>query len=223
MAALPPVAKVIRYDFRQLVGANTRILNRLFFQYSGALSTTDLTTLLATASSSWLTNMVSLFSTIHSLLSITGTDLSSSTAPQVVNTTVRTGTGGYQNIPQSASLIMKFKINRRYRGGHPRSYWSGQGLVNQADSQTWNTTEINVWNTNFAAFIAACVASPPAAVGTLTHVNVNYFKGFHNVTFPSGRQRAVPTALATPNVDPIVAYLANPRIGSQRRRLQQSP
>lgn len=71
---------------------------------------------------------------------------------------------------------------------------------------------------NFAAFIAACVLAPPASMGTVTHVNVSYFDGFTNKTFPSGRVKPVPTLRATPLVDTVLAYTANPKVASQRRR-----
>jgi hypothetical protein len=222
MPALPNVPRVVRYDFRQTIGPNARVLNRLFFQYSGTLSATDLATLLTTASASWNTNISPNLSTIVTMTSLTGTDLTSPSSPQAVNGTARVGGAGYQNLPAGTSIIIKFKINRRYRGGHPRVYFGGQGFANLADAEHWSSTNINAWNTGFAAFIAGCVLAPPAAVGTLVHVSVHYFAGFHNVTLPSGRQRALPTLLLNPSVDPVVSYSVNPIVGSQRRRNQQS-
>jgi hypothetical protein len=223
MSALPPVSKVIRADFLQTVGANTSVLNRIFFQYSGTLSLADLTTLLTTFSNAWGTNISPNQNTGATLTAVRGTDLSSSTAPQTIISTSKVGTAAGSGMPDGTAAVIKFKINRRYRGGHPRFYETALVVTNVQNGTQIVPASATAFANSFAAFIAACVLAPPAAVGTLTHVNVHYFSGFTNKTFPSGRTRAVPNLLATPTVDSILSYSTNAHVGSQRRRNQQSP
>lgn len=222
MPPLPSVSKVIRFDLRQSFGGNTRILDHLFLRYSGTLSQTDLATVLATMSAAWAAQMSSQMSVNHSLTSIQGTDLTSNLGAQAVNSSAHAGTQAGTDLPCAVALVVEFKIARRFRGGHPRIYLTGQQAGRTATPKTWSAAVISGVATNFAAFIAAACATPPAAVGTLTHTTVHYFAGFTNKTFPSGRSRAVPVVLATPTFDDVVGYVVNPIIASQRRRNQQS-
>lgn len=223
MPALVPVPKVIRYDIIQSFASNASVRDRLFFQYSGTLNAADLATLLLNARNGWNTNMAPQLNNQHTLLSIVGTDLTSASSPQAVNSTASAGTGVSAPNPAGVAMVMKFKINRRYRGGHPRFYLVGTSQADTSTPETWSAAAITAKLNAFNAFLAACVAAPPAAVATLTQVNVSYFQGFQNRTFPSGRIRPVPTARGIPLVDTVVSVSVNPKIASQRRRNQQSP
>jgi len=224
MPALPAVAKVIRVDLHQNVGSNVNVLNRLFFQYSGAMSQADLVTVLGTISTAYGTQMAANQSSSSALTSVVGTDLSSNTAPQAVNSTVHVGADCATQLPAGTAAVVKFKLGRRYRGGHPHYYAAGICNAELSTANIWVGGFISSLASHFAAFIAACVLAPPAAVGTLTHVNVSYFLGFHNVLNPiTGRERSVPSLRATPVVDAVLSYSVNPKPASQRRRNQQSP
>jgi hypothetical protein len=223
MVALPNVPRVIRFDFFSAFQSSLRQRDRIFIQYSGSLSTADLTTIIGTASTSWNTNISPQQSNLYTLQQIQGTDLSSPTAPQNVATVNRVGGSALSQNPASLAIIIKFKIARRYRGGHPRFYLGGTFITPGQSTTNWASTYATNVNTAWTNFIAALLAGPPAAVGTLTHVNVSYFTGFHTVTTTSLRQRSVPTLRAVPLIDLVLAYSVNPIFGSQRRRNEQSP
>lgn len=223
---MPPLAspgKVVRADFFLSVGANVRVRDRIFFSYTGAgPNTTDLTTLAGTISTAWLNQLVPQTNTSVVLTQIALTDLASSSGAQVFSTQSRSGTLAGTFLPAAVAMIVKFKIARRYRGGHPRFYLPGRVTADLSTTTTWAGASATSLATAFAAFIAACVTTPPTNLGTMAHVNVSYFTGFTNKTFPSGRTRAVPNPRATPLVDPITSYSVNTQVGSQRRRSQQS-
>jgi hypothetical protein len=223
MVALPAVPKVIRLDFTQSFGSDANIRDRIFVQYTGALSAADLATFLATWSAAWNSQMSGAFPSTESLTSILGTDLSTASSPQAINSTAHAGTSASVFLSLGVAVVVKFKINRRYRGGHPRWY-----LVPVASGFTQNGNQLNAsgistYLSTWGAFIAQGLLAPPAAMGTVTHVNVSYFTGFTNKTFPSGRIRPVPVVRATPLVDQVQSYSINPKLGSQRRRNLQSP
>jgi len=222
MPALPSVSKVIRVDLLQTYLGNTNIIDRIFFQYSGTVSTTDLTTVLGTISSAWLTNLVRDYSTGHTLTGIRGTDLNSNTGAQVQITTSRVGTDAGPGLPAGAAVVVRFKLALRYRGGHPRFYSTGKTTAWESASTAVDPTHATQLSGDFAAFITASITTPPAAVGTLSHVNVSYFSGFHNVTLPNLRVKSVPTLRGTPVVSAISSYSTNPKMASQRRRNVQS-
>lgn len=225
MPPLPPVSKMLRVDLIQSFGTDTNIRNRLFFAYTGVGPTpTDLTTLATTIANAWSGNISSQVSSGHTLTGINITDLTSATGAQVVTAQSKAGTIGTGSaLPASSSAIVKFKIGRRYRGGHPRFYLSGQVSGNFQSPQQLTSAYVSGLTTAFAAFIAACEAAPPANLGALSHENVSYFSGFTNKTYPSGRTRPVPTLRGSPTVDLVLSYSVNPRYGNQRRRIQQSP
>lgn len=223
MPALPSPGKVMRVDLFTTVGANTRVRDRIFFSYTGAGPTVaDLLTLINTISASWNTNIVPQTNTGVTLTQIAVTDLSSASGAQNQLTVSRVGTLAGTALPAAVAMIVKFKIARRYRGGHPRFYLPGRVTADLASSTAWVSANAAALATAFSAFITACEATPPTNIGTMVHVNVGYFGGFTNRTFPSGRTRPVPNVLGTPHVDTITAYSVNLQVGSQRRRSQQS-
>ena len=222
MPALPAVSKVFRLDFNQTYGGNTRIKDRLFFSYTGAISAADAATLATTARNAWNTNLAPILVNTHSLTSIQLTDLNSNTGVQVVNSTAAPGTAAVAGVPAGAAMVFKLKTNLRFRGGHPRFYLTGIGANNLTTPETWLATGASTFLAAFQAMITAIQTAPPAAVGVVVNIAVSYFQGFHNVTFPSGRVRSVATLRTTPVQLTIASYAVNPNVASQRRRNQQS-
>jgi hypothetical protein len=82
----------------------------------------------------------------------------------------------------------------------------------------WTAAYVTDINTAVTAFFAEIAGLSVGAVGTLTHVNLSYYKGFTNVTNSSGRERAVPTYRAVALVDNITGYSCKQEFGSQKRR-----
>lgn len=219
MAALPPVSKVVRVDhhFAQSAAANIQI--RTFLAYTGALSSTDAATWLANIVAGLHTNVVNLMSNTISTTSHELTDLTSTSAAQVLNST--SATGGQVAVPLASgtAMIMKHKIARRYRGGHPRTYIPGIPQADLLNPTQWGSVALGNMVAGYTAYIAAATANTnPAAIGVITHVNVSYFAGFTNKTNSSGRTHPVPTPRVTPVVDTIINTSGNPVPGSQRRR-----
>lgn len=224
MPPLPNVAKVIRFDLRMTKGSDTQVRDRFFMQYSGPGPTSaDLLTLLATFDTAWGTNIQPLQDAATILTAVTATDLTSPSTPQVVRQETRTGTRTGPGLPAAVSPVLRFKINRRYRGSHPRLYLPSGVGTDTSTSQQWTTTFTAALVTGWTALISALQTSPPTNIGTLSQVSVSYFLGFTNKTFPSGRVRPVPTPRGTPLVDQVVGTTVNPNFGSQRRRNLQSP
>lgn len=223
MPALHPANKVIRVDLFASVGPNSRVRDRFFLLYTGTGPTAaDLTTLGNTIATAWGANMSPQQHAAYVLQNIELTDLTSSVTPQVIVPTTHGGTRGGTSNPAATAAVIKFKISRRYRGGHPRMYLYAGVAADLNTTTQWLSSFATGLATAFTNFMAAVVSAPPTSMGTLTHVNVNYFKGFSVVTFPSGRAHNVPTQLAVPTTDAVTGYSVNPNIASQRRRNQQS-
>jgi hypothetical protein len=120
-------------------------------------------------------------------------------------------------------MVISFHTARRYRGGHPRIYVAGVPASNLATPQTWGSGGLSVQLSAWEYFIAQFALAVPAAAGPATHVNVSYYQGFTNTTFPSGRIRPVPKLRSGgPIQDFITGYSVNPKVASQRRRNLQN-
>lgn len=220
---LPAVPKVVRVDHHFSGEADTNIQIREFFQYTGALSTADAQTWVHNIATAMALFTVNQMVAGCSLLLTELTDLSSNTAPQVIDTTSGTGTNGTVPLAEGTALVMRHKIARRYRGGHPRVYLPGQPANQLQSNGLWTPGSLSSNTSAYNTYIAAATANTnPVAIGTITHVAVSYFQHFTNVLFPSGRMHAVPTPRATPLVDLIISVQANPVPASQRRRNKQS-
>ena len=223
MPALPAVPKVCRVDFVHTLGGNVNVQNRVFLQYGGALSQADAQTWINSLFTDWGANVVAQ-QNINLVLTLAKlTDLTSSSAPQALQTGSVAGTGGGAALPAGVSAVIKQKLARRYRGGHPRHYIAGLQPSQIATPETLTAAYAALLVAGYNAFVTAALLHVPVAAAPANEVNVSFFVGFHNVTFPSGRQRAVPTIRATPLIDLVIAHSVNPKVASQRRRNQQSP
>lgn len=222
MPVLPSVPKVVRIDFHATYGGDTNVSNRFFFSYSGTLSAADAQTWLNSIVTSWLADWVTNLVTAYTHTSASLTDLSSPSAPQVFNSVAGSGINAVQGVAAGTAAVVRHKIARRYRGGHPRAYFTGFGIANQTTPNTWLASFITSFSGFHNTFTGHVASTAPVAVGTVVFVNVSYFSGFTNKTFPSGRIKPVPTLRITPLVDTVTSILINPKLASQRRRELQS-
>lgn len=222
MPALPNVPKVVRVDSHFQEATDPNVMVRMFLRYSGTLSLADATQWcqnIATASAAfWLANGQPTLTLVLTEL----TDLTSPTAPQVQNSTSQSGTSSAHPLAAGTAMVIKYKIARRYRGGHPRAYLPGMSGLWLQTPTLWAAASAAGVLTDWNTFLASSVnnATIPTA-GTLDHVNISYYQGFTNHTYPSGRVKAIPTPRATPLVDAITGTAVNLTPASQRRRNEQ--
>jgi hypothetical protein len=149
-------------------------------------------------------------------LSCVATDLTNAT-PNTASGTPAPFSGAISGHSSNAgaSYLINFKIGNRYRGGHPRIYIPGVPPVATADGETiqspYNTGVLNAWTAAMNAMHSALGS------GTGNHVVPRYTYQYtadpvhHKYT----KQR---TALSAVYV--VQSYSLNPRIATQRRRLQ---
>lgn len=222
MPALPAVAKVVRVDHHYSEASDANMQVRNFFAYSGALSTADAVTWLGNIVTAQQAFVTAAMNTSTSLVGSELTDLSSASSPQVLNSGGATGAAGANPSPTGVALVIKYHIGRRYRGGHPRNYIPGTRVTGLTNPSQWDNTYLGAFVAAWITYLAACTANTnPAAIGTITHVNVSYYLGFVNHTYPSGRVKPIPTLRATPVTDLITNVTGNPIPGTQRRRFEQ--
>jgi hypothetical protein len=85
----------------------------------------------------------------------------------------------------------------------------------------WNNAFVTAVQTGVTNFFTAVLGAGWTGAGTLTHVNVSYYSGFHVVTDPlTGRARNVPLVRVSPVIDTVTTIVARASFGEQRRRNQ---
>jgi hypothetical protein len=143
MPALEFVNNVVRCACHQTYGA-ARIINIYHVQWNGSpgdfLTTADVNAICGTVGTAHKTRFMPLLTTNMTLDSTTGQDLSGATSPS--GSSGVNGAGGVTGASSTASiaLCLSWKINRHYRGGHPRTYFGGVPTANLAGNQTFANT-----------------------------------------------------------------------------------
>lgn len=207
----------IRLDYTQTDGFAGG--NRIYVSYGGSSPTGANCIAIADAvEAAWLANIAQQTSSEWALTEVDVLDISSLTGLSGQWSGSEAGTVGNDAPPASVAYNVEFDIARRYRGGKPRIFWPPGASSFLADAGHWDSGTVTTVNTNTAAFFTAVEAIDVGAVGSLTHVNLSYYKGFTNVTNSSGRTRAAPTYRAAAQLDTITGYACKAEIGSQRRR-----
>jgi len=225
MPALLPVPSVVRHTLVQQLDEDIDVINRFFNKYSGSpgtLNSADATTWAGVVGSAWATHMAPNHSSHLTLIEVITEDLSSATGAVGAHAVGTVGGASGAWLGAGTALVVSEKIERRYRGGHPRQYLAGIPSAELFDAQSWLPAYLASIGPAYIAFRAECLTGAPTALQPATDVSISYFSGFTNHTFPSGRVRPIPNPRATPLVDQIATFTMNPKVASQRRRNKQS-
>lgn len=192
---------------------------RFYLSYGGSAPTgANCTTLAGDISSAFSAHLASLMTSNSIMNEVDVLDIATDSGLSGQDHTVVAGTRSGTSMPAQVATNIEYGIARRYRGGKPRAYWPFGVMGDESNVSMWGSSFIGDCNTGIEAFFTAVEALSVGAVGTLTHVNLSYYKGFTNHTSTSGRESAVPTYRATALHDDITGYFTKALISSQRRR-----
>lgn len=220
MPALPSPGKVIRIDYHLDQGTDTLAKVRRYFGYTGVVpATADCDTVANAANASFGTHLAGLLFTGSSLESIVVTDLSSSSGAVGINPGSIAGTRSGTHLTGTECTLVSYSIARRFRGGHPRSYWPFGVAGDLQDEQHWSSAYVATAQTAIDNDNAALIAAVWSGGGSLGPVNVSFYSGFTNFTGPTGRMRPRSNVRLAPLVDPILGLTVQVGIASQRKRL----
>lgn len=142
------------------------------------------------------------------------TDLSSDTGAQADSPTVTPGTATGAKLPGNACMLISKTINRRYRGGHPRSYMPIGTETNLLDQANWNDDFVTSSLTQYLAFVDDLVGETAGAIALGAECTVSYYDGVDPVTKKPIR-RDVPVVYDIP----VDGYTARQELASQRGRI----
>lgn len=207
----------VRLDYQN--SGSLRAGSRFYLAYSGSAPTgANCTTLAGDIATIWGSDLAGMVNTNFALVEVDVLDIAtdSGLSGQWSGSIAGSRTGNQEGAQVATNV--EFGIARRYRGGKPRMFLPPPVSEDRLNDATWSSSFVTAVNTNVAEFFTAVEALSVGAMGTLRHVNLSYYQGFHNITNSSGRERAVPTYRDTAKSDTVTGYFTKAEMGSQRRR-----
>jgi len=218
MPALPFVAQCLRSRILWHDANDNNISTSLYWRFSGAGPDAAEAITLGHDLHTLVVAQDGLYSLDVEVLGVEITDLSTNMGGQ--GTYLSTHQGTRTGTPQvgAAAVLANYTINRRYRGGKPRSYWPWGTVTDLSSPQTWSSGSITAFQTGLTAIITGFVGATAGSTAVTDHVNISYYEGFTTFTTPSGRMKNLSKLRATPVVDVIQSSSISATPGSQRRR-----
>lgn len=204
MPALPDAPSCIRL---RVVGAdNGAPWNNIFhLQYSGGSPTVaNLNTLCGSFLSAYNAQFAALLNPVVTITSADAADLTNAGAASGSATSAGVGTRTGTPLPTSACAVISWKINNRYRGGHPRTYVPAGNVADVLVGRTFTDAFITAFDAAITAFLSAVNA---LTTGTVTYklICLSYTRN--------------KVALIPPVPYTIQSGMADHRLDTQRRRL----
>lgn len=212
LGPLPDVPQVIQFV---MSGTHNSYLwaNVGYLQYSGiAPAVADLQAIGTNIGNAWNTNVAPLCHANVTMNAVSLVDLTNrGAAIASITGLAHPGTRAGSDNPNQVAIVISWKINRRYRGGHPRSYWPAGVAADITVGRTWTSTFQTLCTTNARAFRTALNAITYGS-STCKMVSVNFYT--HDPT--TGK----PIYMSpVPPPYTIQDGIAHGRVDTQRRRL----
>lgn len=216
---LPAVPNALNVQLLWTTAGPKTLYTSLKFRYSGGPpNATDATSFASSIFSAMAAESTYWGSDI-SLTEVIVTDLSSTSGAQGHQSGSTAGGRTPGGLDNGTAVVVDYFINRRYRGGKPRSYLPfgvGSDLTSRVQ---WDGAFVTAVEGALSTFFSAVIGLSHGTTTITDHISISYFSGFTVVSSPTtGRSRNVPTRRTTPLVDTITGFTVSSRPGSQRRR-----
>jgi hypothetical protein len=155
LGPLPDVANVARV---KLIGSNqgTPWVALFFWHYlAGTVTAGDLVSLCTGFATAFDTHLKAAFATTVQLQNVEAYDLSSRTGAVGSATGFTTGTRLGTALPTSTAAVASWKVNYRWRGGHPRTYWPAGVTADVENGHLWASAAASAFDSGNGAFLTA--------------------------------------------------------------------
>lgn len=211
LGPLPDAAQIIQFV---MGGTHNGYpwLNVGYLQYTGIAPTVaDLNSIGTAIGNAWNTNIAPLCHANVTMQSVNLTDLTNrGAAISAVTGLNHPGTRAGTDVPNQVAAVISWKINHRYRGGHPRSYWPAGVQADITSGRSWASAFQTAATAAAGAFRTALNAITYGS-STVRMVSMNFYT--HDPT--TGK----PIYVGTPVPYTIQSALCHGRVDTQRRRL----
>lgn len=155
LGPLPNVANVARV---KLIGSNqgTPWVALFFWHYlAGTVTAGDLVSLCTGFATAFDTALKPAMATGVTLQNVEAYDLASRSGAQGSATGFTTGTRIGTALPVSTAAVASWKVNFRWRGGHPRTYWPA-GVSNDVENgHLWTAAAAAAFDTANGGFLTS--------------------------------------------------------------------
>jgi hypothetical protein len=216
---LPSVPNALSCVFVWSSSGDINMQTKWFFRYSGGAPDATACTALAAAIYTAMAAQDDQWGSDVDLTNVIVTDLSSVSGGQGEESASTPGGKTPGALSMSTCLLINYKINRRYRGGKPRSYLPWLVETDLTNRRAWNGAAVATAEGRLSTIFAAIIGASSGSTTITEHINISYFDGFTVVTNPTtGRARNVSSRRGTPVVDAITGFTGSTRPASQRRR-----
>lgn len=211
MPPLQPVPHVLRVRLAGQIASVSPWNVLLHWNYSGTQPTSpQLNTICQAFADAWNVHLGPVHHTGVTLSTVEAWDLTSpdaaiGTAP-VSHAGDLTGTA----LPAQVAVCVSWKVNYRWRGGHPRSYFPAGSSNSTTNQRNWTNLAVQSFETAVNGWFGAMNAVTTGAVTGRLCVVRRYS------TLEVGQP---PTELTPPLVLDFVSFDVDTRIDTQRRRL----
>jgi hypothetical protein len=211
MPALPSVPQVVKVIVHWSLSEKDGV-NIFHVGYSGAAPTdAQLNTyaqfwfdLMGSAAPAWVEQ--------YSLTQCEAIDLTSPTASSGSYSGNVPGTDDGEFIGANTAFLVNWTIARRYRGGHPRSYFPWGSAGDMTNPQNWDGGFVDTVQSLVSSILSSAQDTDIGSASSTGLKQVSYYG-------PNPTPPPVETTLrAVPIVDTITAGTAVPEIASMRRR-----
>lgn len=218
---LPNVPNVVKVVIENQ-GNDGRIADNVcHFTYGGAPPDSATCELIGNSFyNQWIDNLTEVQPAQTSLISVTVTDLSSSTGGEGVydnDGTPTPGTSESGMLPFHTCFLLSMFIDQRYRGGHPRMYLPVGTTADLNDDGDWHTAFVSDVTDDWSTIVDNVINSNPyAATNIGQQCAISYTSKFANPVYPYRR--------TTPLVYdiPIDGYTGQQKLATQRRRVRKT-
>lgn len=217
MAVLADVPHTVSATF---IGTNQgRIwMNRMYWDYtSGSPDSATLFGFNNTLITNWNAAFRGANNPLVILTNVNTIDLQSRTAATAYSTvaTPPVGTHTGTPLPLNVASVVSWKINNRYRGGHPRSYMVMGNLEDTVGGNAWTTAGKAILQNAATAFWTSSHAITQGGF-SFVFSSVQYFSGSHKT---DTNKHPDPVPVIPPKTFVIQSAVVHGRIDTQRRRL----
>jgi hypothetical protein len=211
MVALKPVPQVVRcvVEGRWSAQPCVNVFHIMKTTPVSAITQPEIDNLAIEVRGNYQTRFLPLMDDAFTLGNVICTDLTSNTSFVGVATGQNPGAKVGTGLPANVALVVSWEIGRRYRGGHPRSYFPGMVTADQSGLTQWVSATLTAWDTAAGNFLLDNNAFTGTGASTWSMCAVH--REFEK------------QPLTNPIVSHILGAHVDSRIDTMRRRLGRPP
>jgi hypothetical protein len=224
----PPPVDAFKCQLIYTVGDVNECGQRFFISWGGVTPTSDdCVTLCNSIATAWEDQLAGCAGDWITLSNVIVTDLSSDMGASAETDTSLVGTREGLPVPIQVAVCIAFHSDRRFRGGHPKTFAPFGTATDYAGSSEaeWDGSLVDAVTTGWGNFIAAVLATSGLSTTLAGWIYPSFYSGYNTVgPFPDGKFKYPPKPRAVAAVYGITGFTVNSKYGSQRRRrLATSP